>query len=361
MSALPRLFQKDIWNSTAFSWILKNYLSTHAYQKTPSLYNCRGHPSVSMWWEDSWVYTSQMLVKMKPGGFDYVLLCHLQHCLRVWILCILICWWVFWRMGVLILWCDLIFTEDEVPKLGMCFSKCIPGFWLYDQTVVLQNQGPTAWISVGVQQSAKRLWYTALKSAFPCCMSDQTASDEGVIDGVDWGFDFVQASLGQQSPSWLPTETHQNELRGFNSDGYRIRLPKAQSEFQQDRSFIVMLWGRFVQWLSRWATLFDVTIWLAYGLSRSTLWEFHFCFSSKLHTWVLSNLCRGRIYSLPSGFTMTVSLWPSGCWTLIEHVQLTLLAKTATVVNSHCLANTEPVVIKNLNSLPSIGNGTVTW
>ena len=32
-------------------------------------------------------------------------------------------------------------------------------------------------------------------------MSDQTASDEGVIDGVDWGFDFVQASLGQQSPS----------------------------------------------------------------------------------------------------------------------------------------------------------------
>ena len=30
-------------------------------------------------------------------------------------------------MGVLILWCDLIFTEDGVPKLGiMCFSKMYP-------------------------------------------------------------------------------------------------------------------------------------------------------------------------------------------------------------------------------------------
>lgn len=62
--------------------------------------------------------------------------------------------------------------------------------------------------------------------------------------------------------------------------------PRLNQNFQQDRSFIVMLWGQFVQWLSRPATLFDVTIWLAYGLSRFTLWEFHFCFSSKLHTWV---------------------------------------------------------------------------
>lgn len=36
--------------------------------------------------------------------------------------------------------------------------------------------------------------------------------------------------------------------------------PRLNQNFQQDRSFIVMLWGQFVQWLSRPATLFDVTI-----------------------------------------------------------------------------------------------------
>ena len=172
----------------------------------------RGYPSVSMWWEGSWVYTSQMLVKMRPGGFDYVLLCHLQHCFRVWILCTSICWcfvgaWGSWFCGVIsfsLNFLDSINTEGGVPKLGMCFSKFVPGFWLYTKPLSYKIKGQRLELVLLCNNQQSASYTQHYRSVCPSCISDQTVSDERVIDdGVDRGFDLVQASLGQQSPSWF--------------------------------------------------------------------------------------------------------------------------------------------------------------